>query len=488
MKNTKYKKKYYSLLIAILLLPQQPNINAATKLKTYDPELCMCEGQKVRTWLLVFKKLKDENFCGCEIDGMVGLYDNLVCNLIKDLKARNNGFLKDLLKDHKLYSGKETTETVILGNNRIKNWFDNKFFNNEFDQNPMTIINDVEKAQLEIKKFNYEQYLKPLKLQGKQFVNFLLLDGEPGTGKTEIANKIKDITGCNFFELDGASIVGKHFGDGPAAIEKKFFDAIEKANETGKVSIIFFDEIHEIASKDVGSHNKEPHTSALIKLKTLISKYENDPRICVVATTNHFEDFEKSIKSRFENCDVKVILPSTKVIKHFVEKFFVDNQIENIPAGVIDKIVNKIQKTSIRAIQLGLREGLENYKLNDFAFDVEKIHADLNEFASEIANHIKGGESEWEKKVKAFGNGALGVGKEVGMFVAKDIGAKLVFEGVVFVLKLYPKLAPVADALEQWRPKTVIEKVINNNYFGDSKSDKPGVKGVYSKPDSSSGA
>ena len=117
---------------------------------------------------------------------------------------------------------------------------------------------------------------------GAKPVKGVLFTGLPGTGKTHLARIIAKECGANFYHIDGPSIVGKYFGDSEKALRGIF----AHARQSGKPSIIFFDEIDSIAANRA-ENTHEASNMLVIQFLTLMDGFnKEDDNIVVLATTN----------------------------------------------------------------------------------------------------------------------------------------------------------------------------------------------------------
>ena len=117
---------------------------------------------------------------------------------------------------------------------------------------------------------------------GTKPVKGVLFTGLPGTGKTHLARIIAKECGANFYHIDGPSIVGKYFGDSEKALRGIF----AHARQSGKPSIIFFDEIDSIAANRA-ENTHEASNMLVTQFLTLMDGFnKEDDNIVVLATTN----------------------------------------------------------------------------------------------------------------------------------------------------------------------------------------------------------
>ncbi len=146
---------------------------------------------------------------------------------------------------------------------------------------------DEEKAQLqEIVSFlrNPSKY----HLMGAKIPKGILLNGEPGTGKTLLAKAIAGEAKVPFFEANGSSFEEKFVGVGASRIRNLF-----KAAKKIAPCIIFIDEFDAVAKSRYSERNYSEQT--LNQLLSEMDGFESRDNVIVIAATNHFEVLDSAI-------------------------------------------------------------------------------------------------------------------------------------------------------------------------------------------------
>ena len=117
----------------------------------------------------------------------------------------------------------------------------------------------------------------------------VLFTGEPGTGKTMLAQIIAHQSGAEFYRISGPEIFSKWVGQSEELLRKLF----DKAADSEK-AIIFFDEIDSVASqRDDASH--ESSTRVVAQLLTLMDGFKSKANVVVIAATNRPQDLDVAL-------------------------------------------------------------------------------------------------------------------------------------------------------------------------------------------------
>ena len=179
--------------------------------------------------------------------------------------------------------------------------------------------------------------------------NRLIIHGPPGNGKTMLARNLASSNGYSFAEYKGSVLVNKFIGSGAQAVEEIFKNAIYDAEMTGKTTVIFIDEVEQIAMHSSTEFRSE-HDAALRTLWLNLDKYKDDSRIFFVCATNDFHKLHATFIDRFGNNIIELKNPDTQMRKDVVEHYFKLFDVELDPL-LLNKVSKKTKNLSIRSLE-----------------------------------------------------------------------------------------------------------------------------------------
>ena len=129
-------------------------------------------------------------------------------------------------------------------------------------------------------------------------LNKFLLQGPPGTGKTEAVKLLCEQLGRELLSVDFDSLIDSKLGETSKRIVKLFDEMRNLKSPTHY--LILFDEIDAIALDRVNSRDVREMGRVTSTFLRELDKLNE--KICVFATTNLFESFDKALTRRFDAC------------------------------------------------------------------------------------------------------------------------------------------------------------------------------------------
>jgi SpoVK/Ycf46/Vps4 family AAA+-type ATPase len=137
--------------------------------------------------------------------------------------------------------------------------------------------------------------------QGVTVPRSLLLTGPPGVGKTEIGRTLANESGLGFLAATTADVKANFLGQSGNRVKQLF----ERARSNAPV-ILFLDELDIIAPARMGGN--DPLTDEIVGqlLQELDGIQSRDSEVFLLAATNHAEQIDRAVLSRFQE---RLVIP-----------------------------------------------------------------------------------------------------------------------------------------------------------------------------------
>ena len=148
------------------------------------------------------------------------------------------------------------------------------------------------------------------KVFGAPVPSGVMLFGPPGTGKTLLARALAGEIGGSFQALAGSQFVEMYVGVGAKRVREAYAKARADARKSGRISIVFIDEIDAIGKKR-GSSNQggdKEYEQTLNELLVQMNGFGNHGLVLTMAATNRLDILDEALlrPGRF---DIKVKVP-----------------------------------------------------------------------------------------------------------------------------------------------------------------------------------
>lgn len=141
------------------------------------------------------------------------------------------------------------------------------------------VLEDETKEDI-LRTINFIKNMQKYKDIGATLPSGILLEGEPGTGKTLIAKTIASESNMNFKHVVASDFVQKYVGESAKHVEKTFKELKDKGG-----GVIFIDELDAIGGKRDSSDDNKEYRNCLNKLLACMSE-ASENNIIVIGATN----------------------------------------------------------------------------------------------------------------------------------------------------------------------------------------------------------
>ncbi|MBX9573314.1 MAG: AAA family ATPase [Candidatus Obscuribacterales bacterium] len=148
------------------------------------------------------------------------------------------------------------------------------------------------------------------KVFGAPVPSGVMLYGPPGTGKTLLARALAGEIGGSFQALAGSQFVEMYVGVGAKRVREAYAKARADARKSGRISIVFIDEIDAIGKKRGASNQggDKEYEQTLNELLVQMNGFGNHGLVLTMAATNRLDILDEALlrPGRF---DIKVKVP-----------------------------------------------------------------------------------------------------------------------------------------------------------------------------------
>jgi ATP-dependent 26S proteasome regulatory subunit len=220
--------------------------------------------------------------------------------------------------------------------------------------------NNVEEQINEFCKEHYRaDLLRSYNLEPR---NRILLTGEPGNGKTSLAEAIATTLMVPFFIVRYDGIIGSYLGETASRL-RKLFDYV-----SNRACVVFFDEFDAL-----GKERGDVHETGEIKrvVSSLLIQIDQLPsHVIAIAATNHPELLDRAVWRRFQ-LQLNLERPDSGMIESYLAKHLHEFQPENLLKN--KQLMSKLAGASFSALEAFVLDFRRKYILELPDPDVKKI-------------------------------------------------------------------------------------------------------------------
>lgn len=190
----------------------------------------------------------------------------------------------------------------------------------------------------------YVEILKDRALCEQRNPMKLLLYGEPGCGKTDLALAMAQESGRKAIFVNSATVADQYKNSGAKNIEEIFAYA-QSLNEP---VVLILDEFQAITADYENPNN--PDKNMVTSLWKAIDKCQNNSNIFIVATTNYKDKMPSQLQDRFSGKLIEIKNQNTIETKSEIIEFYLNKHQHSCDKNCIKEIAKKVKNLSARKI------------------------------------------------------------------------------------------------------------------------------------------
>lgn len=208
-------------------------------------------------------------------------------------------------------------------------------------------------------------------------INKILFTGEPGTGKTEMANHIANTLNVECYTVNCINLVSSSLGQTPKNVIK-VFDTI---GHVDKKTLFFFDEIDSIVNNRTNFKDLEEMARVVTAVMRGFDSLEGNDNAIVIAATNLDKRLDSAFVRRFDmeiNFDVYTYPMLSKIAFNYFLKFDKDgkyglNQLNDLKDFLDKTITDNLGKISPAQVKAAIKASFAFAPDDCEIWDMEKL-------------------------------------------------------------------------------------------------------------------